>query len=190
MEARLARAALLIAALLSLGAGRPYHSVRSQHFIVSAPSPQLSQEVCQHAEAFRRDLAIEWLGHELPAWQDICPITVKLDPGAGGATSFVFQGGVPRQWTMSVQGSRERILDSVLPHEITHTIFATHFGRPLPRWADEGGATTVEHASEKTKQDNLLIRFLSSEPSRGIAFNRMFKMTNYPNDILPLYSQG
>ena len=37
-----------------------------------------------------------------------------------------------------------RILDSVLPHEITHTIFATHFGQPLPRWADEGACTTVD----------------------------------------------
>jgi hypothetical protein len=190
MDARLARAALMLAAFLSLGAGRPYYSVRSQHFIVSAPTPQLAQEVAQAAEANRRDLAIEWLGRELPPWRDICPITVKLDPGAGGATSFVFQGGMPTQWTMSVQGSRERILDSVLPHEITHTIFATHFGRPLPRWADEGGATTVEHTSEKAKQDSLLIRFLSSEPSRGIAFNRMFAMKEYPDDILPLYSQG
>ena len=64
---------------------------------------------------------------------------------------------------MHIQGSRERILDSVLPHEITHTIFATHFGRPLPRWADEGACTTVEHVSEKAKQDNFLIQFLTPD---------------------------
>jgi hypothetical protein len=188
MDARLAHAAILAAVVLSAGAGRPYYSARSQHFIVTAPTAQLAQEVSAAAEAYRRDLAIEWLGHELPEWRDICPITVKLDPGAGGATSFIFQGGFPTQWTMQIQGTRERILDSVLPHEITHTIFATHFGRPLPRWADEGGSTTVEHASEKTKQDNLLIRFLTTD--RGIAFNDMYKMKEYPRDILPLYSQG
>ena len=71
---------------------------------------------------------------------------------------------------MKIQGSRERILDSVLPHEITHTIFATHFGRPLPRWADEGACTTVEHASEKAKQDKLLIQFLLTD--RGIPSTR------------------
>jgi hypothetical protein len=191
MEARKLWAALVAAAaLLALGAGRPLYSARSQHFIVSAPTPQLAKEVCQAAEKFRRDLAIEWLGRELPPWRDICPITVRLDPGAGGATSFVFQGGMPTQWTMQIQGTRERILDSVLPHEITHTIFATHFGRPLPRWADEGGSTTVEHVSEKAKQDRLLIQHLKSEPSRGIPFNDMFRMTDYPRDILPLYSQG
>lgn len=191
MDARLFRAALVLAAVVVFaGAGRPYASVRSQHFIVSAPTQQLATEICQAAEQFRRDLAIEWLGHELPEWNGVCPIKADVSPnlGAGGATSFVFQGGTPGQWTMSIQGSRERILDSVLPHEITHTIFATHFGRPLPRWADEGACTTVEHESEKTKQDRFLVQFLTTD--RGIPFNRMFVMKEYPPDILPLYSQG
>ena len=61
---------------------------------------------------------------------------------------------------MSIQGSRQRILDSVLPHEVTHTIFASHFRQPLPRWADEGACTTVEHASERAKQEKMLIEFL------------------------------
>jgi hypothetical protein len=79
-------------------------------------------------------------------------------------------------------------MDSVLPHEITHTIFATHFGQPLPRWADEGACTTVEDSSEKSKQHHNLIRFLQT--NRGIAFNKMFRMREYPPDVLPLYAQG
>jgi len=135
-------------------------------------------------------LAIEWVGHELPAWEDKCPITCHVGSrlGAGGATSFMFRQGRPFGWTMSIQGSRERILDSVLPHEITHTIFATHFGRPLPRWADEGACTVVEHVSERQKQHNMLYEFLTTH--RGIAFNEMFAMKEYPHDVLPLYAQG
>jgi hypothetical protein len=191
MEARLLRAALVVAVtILSAGAGRPYVTVRSQHFLVSAPTQQLANEICQTAEQFRRDLAIEWLGRELPPWQELCPIRADVAPGlgAGGATSFVFRSGTPTEWRMNIQGSRERVLDSVLPHEITHTIFATHFGRPLPRWADEGACTTVEHESEKAKQDEFLVKFLTTD--RGIPFNRMFAMKDYPPDILPLYSQG
>jgi hypothetical protein len=185
MEARLACAALVVAALLSCGAG-----ARSQNFIVSAQSPQLAAEVCTAAETYRRDLALEWLGQELPPWQQPCPIAVQVAPhlGAGGKTSFVFVQGTPLQWSMEVQGSRERVLDSVLPHEVTHTIFATHFGCPLPRWADEGACTTVEHSSEREKQHHLLLKFLTTE--RGIPFNAMFAMKEYPQDILPLYSQG
>jgi hypothetical protein len=165
-------------------------SARSQSFVVTAPTADLAREVCEAAERFRRDLAIEWLGEELPPWRDMCPIHVSVGPhlGAGGETSFSFVNGEPRDWRMHIQGSRERILDSVLPHEISHTIFATHFGQPLPRWADEGAATSVEHHSERAKQERLLIQFLKTD--RGIAFNHMFAMKDYPRDILPIYSQG
>ena len=186
MDARRWQFALLAALFCSMGA-----SQRTENFIVSAPTRQLAHEVAQAAEAYRRDLAIEWLGQELPRWVQPCPIKVREGRmGAGGATSFMFDQGRPFGWRMSVQGSRERILDSVLPHEVTHTIFATHFGRPLPRWADEGACTTVEHTSERQKQHHMLIQFLTSSPSRGIPFNRMFAMTEYPSDIMPLYSQG
>ncbi len=185
MEVRLTRALVLAAAFSSLGA-----SYRTENFIVTAPTPRLAQRICQHAEQCRRQLAIEWLGRELPRWQAVCPITANVAPhlGAGGATSFSFPGGQAANWQMSIQGSEIRILDSVLPHEVTHTIFATHFGQPLPRWADEGACTTVEHPSEKSRHQKLLIRFLQTD--RGISFSRMFAMKEYPADMLPLYAQG
>ena len=108
--------------------------------------------------------------------------------GAGGATSFVFDRGEVFDWEMKIQGSRERVLDSVLPHEITHTIFASYFRQPLPRWADEGACTTVEHRSEIAKQERMLIDFLKT--GRGIPFSTMFAMKEYPQDVMPLYSQG
>ncbi len=206
MEALHLRIALCASILGSLGAG-----YRTQNFIVTASTQQLAREIGDAAERFRDELAVEWLGHKLPPWPQPCPITAQVDSrlGAGGATSFMFGsrpvvsgrigrqgevpqtailGGRPYGWEMSIQGSRQRVLDSVLPHEVTHTIFATHFGRPLPRWADEGACTTVEHQSERKKQEHLLYQFLTT--NRGIAFNRMFAMTEYPPDILPLYSQG
>jgi hypothetical protein len=190
MTARIAALAAFVSLCLAPSLAQAA-SARSQNFIVSAATPALARELCEAAESQRRDLAIEWIGQELPPWQQPCPIEAKIHPqlGAGGATQFSFgRSGVPFGWTMSVQGSRERVLDSVLPHEITHTIFATHFGRPLPRWADEGACTTVEHTSEKSKQERFLIDFLMTE--RGIPFNKMFAMKEYPADMLPLYAQG
>jgi hypothetical protein len=170
---------------LAQGAG-----YRTVNFTVDAPTPQLAKEIGEHAEQWRRELAIEWLGKELPRWSQPCPIKAMVAPhlGAGGATSFVFNAGEVYDWRMNIQGSRERVLDSVLPHEITHTIFATHFRQPLPRWADEGACTTVEHRSEIEKQERMLIDFLKTK--RGIPFDMMFAMTEYPQDVLPLYAQG
>lgn len=174
-------------AVPSLAHGAGYRTV---NFTVDAPTPQLAKEIGDSAEVWRRDLAKEWLGKELPRWSQPCPIKASVHPdlGAGGATSFVFNQGQVYDWRMNIQGSRERVLDSVLPHEITHTIFASHFRQPLPRWADEGACTTVEHHSEIQKQERMLIDFLKTK--RGIRFDEMFAMTEYPADVLPLYAQG
>ncbi len=165
----------------------------TRNFVVSAPDQQLATQAAQLAEQYRQELAVEWLGHELPPWKEKCPVQIEIGPHAGGETSFAFVDGrksEPVGWQMRVFGPPNRILDSVLPHEVTHTIFATHFGQPLPRWADEGACTTVEHQSERAKNHQLLMQFLTSKPSRGIPFNRMFTMKQYPGDILPLYAQG
>jgi hypothetical protein len=197
MEARLAevvsRATLFVIGLfLILAAPQPSDAAgyRTKNFVVSAPTPQLAKEIGEAAEVYRRNLANEWLGKEMPQWSKPCPINAKVAPGmgAGGATSFIFDRGEVFGWKMSIQGSRERILDSVLPHEITHTIFASHFRQPLPRWADEGACTTVEHPAEIAKQERNLVEFLKT--GRGIPFKQMFAMKEYPPDVMPLYAQG
>lgn len=163
---------------------------RTANFLVDAPTEALARRIGDAAEQYRHTLALEWLGSPLPRWSRPCPIKAEVAPhlGAGGATSFVFDRGEVFNWTMTIQGSEERILDSVLPHEVTHTIFASHFRRPLPRWADEGACTTVEHPVERARQHRLLIEFLTTQ--RGIAFPDMFAMREYPADVLPLYAQG
>jgi hypothetical protein len=195
MEARFPRAIPAMAVLIGLTAysasSTTAHAAagyRTTNFVVSAPTPQLAKEIGDTAEECRKRLAIEWLGQEMPPWSRPCPIHAQLASGAGGATSFVFNRGEVYDWKMNIQGSRERLLDSVLPHEVTHTIFASHFRRPLPRWADEGACTTVEHRSEVAKQERMLIEFLKT--NRGIPFSRMFAMKDYPPDVMPLYAQG
>jgi hypothetical protein len=186
MDARFVRTVALVALLLvSMGARYP-----STNFIVETPDPALAAKFAQAAEKYRHDLAVEWLGQAMPNWAQPCMMTVQVGPnlGAGGATTFVFDHGEVFGWRMNIQGSAERLLDSVIPHEVTHMIFASYFRRPLPRWADEGGATSVECASEKTKHRAMLLQFLRS--NRGIAFSQMFAMTEYPRDVMPLYAQA
>jgi hypothetical protein len=187
-----AAAAWFLAAAWALAGAAPAPAAgyRTANFLVDAPTEALARKIGDAAEQYRHTLAVEWLGAALPRWSRPCPIQAQVAPhlGAGGATSFVFDKGEVFNWTMTIQGSEERILDSVLPHEITHTIFASHFRRPLPRWADEGACTTVEHPVERARQHRLLIEFLTT--GRGIAFPHMFAMKEYPQDVLPLYSQG
>ncbi|MDR1484435.1 MAG: hypothetical protein LBT09_06390 [Planctomycetaceae bacterium] len=147
---------------------------------------------CETAEKCRRELAVLWLGEELPDWSSKCPITVRVGDklGAGGATTFIFQGNAICSCEMNIQGSEKRIIDSVLPHEISHTIFATYLRSPVPRWLDEGAATCVEHYSERENYRNMIRHFLQKDVQKGLPFNRMVALKNYPDDVLPFYAQG
>lgn len=202
MEARLCRFLLILAAIGSVAAANPPQATKNfsyptKNFVVYAPSPQIAQQVAIAAEKFRKELAIEWLGHELPGWSAPCPIKVKVGQiGAGGATTFSFHPvkNGPAEvcgWDMQIQGSLERILDSVLPHEVSHTIFACHFRRPLPRWADEGAATLVEHESERRTQVLRVQQVLNSR--RRIPLKTLLTIKEYPQDmqdVMTLYAEG
>jgi hypothetical protein len=187
MEARVLRLVLVAAAVCSTGA-----NFRSPNFEVIAPSEEIARQVAETAERSREELAISWLGKTLPRWYRPCRITVKVGQlGAGGATTFAFDQGEVFGWRMTVQGSLERVLDSVIPHEVSHTIFATHFRRPLPRWADEGAASLVEHESEQQRQRLMLNQVWKS--SRHIPIRDLLAMTEYPADmqsVMTLYAEG
>lgn len=186
-EARVLRLVLVAAAVCSTGA-----NFRSPNFEVVAPNEEIARQVAETAERCREELAIAWLGKTLPRWYRPCRITVKVGQlGAGGATTFAFDQGEVFGWRMTVQGSLERVLDSVIPHEVSHTIFATHFRRPLPRWADEGAASLVEHESEQQRQRLMLNQVWKS--SRHIPLRELLAMTEYPADmqsVMTLYAEG
>lgn len=176
---------VFLGALSSLGAS----SFRTTNFVVEAPNAQIAQQVGQAAEYYRREKALEWLGQEMPAWPEACPLRVKVTMGgAGGATSFYFDRGRVIGQHMTVEGSLDRILASVLPHEVTHTVFAHYFRCPVPRWADEGGSVLSEDEAERTRHDHLVRQILNS--GRAIPLRRLFVLTNYPSDVMTLYAQG
>ncbi len=193
MEAASQRRLLLCAVVTALlacliGNSADAANSRSRNFLIHAPTQQLADAVAEAAETYRRDLAVHWLGAPLPDWPTPCPIRVVAGPRLAAQGVTTYNPRPVSDFQMEVVGTPERILDSVLPHEVTHTILATHFGRPLPRWADEGICTTVEHASERNKHEKKLREFLRTR--RGIAMNQLFLMTEYPSDVLPMYAQG
>ncbi len=193
MDARCLRAIALVAIVSGLTDFAPAATYETPNFVVTAPTPEFAQQVGQAAEYYRHHLAIEWLGQPLPGkWSKPCPIRCKVGQiGAGGATTFSFHDGEVFGWHMSIQGSEERILDSVLPHEVSHMIFASYFRQPLPRWADEGAATLVEHESERLRQTKLLDQVIRT--SRRIPLAQLLAIKEYPKDmqdVLTLYAEG
>jgi hypothetical protein len=167
-------------------------SYATPNFVAHAPDGATAKKVAMTAEYFRKILAVEWTGSELPKWGQVCPIQVTVGTmGASGSTTFTFEGGEVHSWDMRVRGSLERILDSVIPHEVCHTIFATKFRRPLPRWADEGAATLVEHPSERLRQVDLLARVFGR--GQQMPLQTLFEIREYPSSpesLYTLYAEG
>ncbi len=163
--------------------------VRSANFQVSANSPEVARQVALHAEKCRREVALLWLGEELPPWSRPCPITVKITEGeAGGLTSFSFDKGRVSDQEMSVEGRLDRILASALPHEVTHTIFAAYFGGPMPRWADEGASLLSEDDREIRRHDRFVTDLF--ERRGELALGQLFRVEKYPRDLMGFYGQG
>jgi hypothetical protein len=184
MRRHLALVLVLASIIPSLGA-----SFRTTNFVVEAPTPQIAYQVAQAAEVFRKEKALEWVGYEMPTWPRPCPIQVKVTmSGAGGATSFDFRDGGVYHQEMVIEGSLDRLLHSVLPHEVTHTVFAHHFKNPVPRWCDEGGSVLSENDAERHRHDRLCRDILNA--GRAMPLRRLFALTEYPRDVMVLYAQG
>lgn len=175
---------VLLALPALLGASR-----KTQNFEVEAATSEAANAVAERAERCRKELALRWLGRELPPWNARCPIRVRLTDGeAGGVTSFGFGKNRVNDRVMTLEGRLDRILASALPHEVTHTIFADHLGGPMPRWADEGASLLSEDDREKQRQDRIAANLIAGR--KEIELARLFKIEEYPQDLLGFYGQG
>lgn len=174
--------------LLLITASAPAASVRTTNFVVDAPTEALARQFGEYAERYRKEKAREWLGEEMPNWQQPCPLRVEISmEGPSGATTFDFAKR-PLYQFMTIRGPKERLLNSVLPHEITHTVFAHFFKQPVPRWADEGGSVLSEDDLERGRHDQMCRQLLNS--GRAMRLNHLFSLKDYPSDVMVLYAQG
>jgi hypothetical protein len=179
---------LLALAITPLSTATASH--RSTHFVVEAPTEEMAAKVSREAERQLADLSRRWLGRESPEWAEPCPITVTLgSDGSRGSTSFVFVDGRVARQEMRLEGTLERILEGVLPHEMTHVVLTQYFRRPFPRWADEGGATLGEGEIETARYREQMHNLLAT-PDRCIPLRELFGLNQYPRDSFAFYETG
>jgi hypothetical protein len=185
MATRSSALLLLLGALSSVGA-----AYQTDNFVVEAASTSIARQVARAAERQRRELAVRWLGKELPEWAEPCTIEVHIAPGpVRGVSNFFFDNGAVTSLSIRLDGPLDRLLQGCLPHEITHVIFAQHFGRPVPRWADEGGAVLSEDDKARQVHERVLPKILRT-PGRAFSLRRLLRLSDYPDDLGALYGQG
>lgn len=173
-------------------AGEVVARVQSRNFEVYGLCPATAARLLTEAEQLRRTLATEWFGTELPTWSERCRIVIDSAPlRMSGATTYRFHCGDVVDWRMTLRGPLDAILESLLPHEVAHTVLASHFRRPIPRWADEGLAVQVESAGERRRLREMMQVSLHTERLWPVA--SLMQMQEYPADaeqLRKLYLQS
>jgi hypothetical protein len=155
-----------------------------------APTAEIAGRIALAAERSLAQLSRQWLGRDLPDWDEPCPITVTLGTTASrGSSTFLFRDGRVVRQEVQVEGSLERILDGVLPHEMSHVVLTGYFGKPFPRWADEGGAALAE-GELQTRQYRQQMQQLLTRPDRCIPLRELFGLEHYPRDAFAFYETG
>jgi RNA polymerase sigma factor (sigma-70 family) len=158
------------------------------NFRVTGVPPELARVIAEAAERHRKEVAIAWLGAELPDWKVPCKISIQvLNLNAGGATSIQF---VPEGllFRMKLDGPLDRILSDLLPHEVTHTVLADRCRSVVPRWADEGMAYLSESAAEQIRH----LEMAGATYRKGDFFNSaaLFALQEYPRNVMAFYLQS
>jgi hypothetical protein len=180
-------ALLLVCCAPALARGATH---QTRNFRVVGPTARAAYRVAIAAEWYRGIMALRWLGRKLPDWKRPCPVEVRITLGrCRGATSFAFDRGRVMSQNMVLEGTLEQVVKQVLPHEVTHAVLAHHFRRPVPRWADEGAAIHAEPRTVWRHHDALLASMLK-EPGRAYPLKRLFRLTEYPRDVMVVYAQG
>ncbi len=160
------------------------------NFIVDGVPARTARLIAGAAEQHRKQLALAWIGRELPNWPTPCPIKVRIDQSgkaSNSATVFTFNDGKVEQ-SMTLEGSLEHILSDSLPHEVTHTVLASHFRKPMPRWADEGIAILSESPEEQQRYERRLVEAIAN--AKMIKLSKLFSMNEYPKDVLVFHAQS
>jgi len=192
-------AAILTASLfvVTILVDRAAAEYRTKNFTVTASgfndNGAAEEVIGDRAEFQRASIASYWTGSPLPNWSRPCVLKViNRDHAGGGQTKFDFKPSLIGRtdvvnWRMQVEGRSVKVIcDSVLPHEITHTINACIFRAPLHRWYDEGIASYCETDFERGKLYDVA-------KNGDWEFSRILGLKEYPQDsqeMLTIYGVG
>jgi len=177
---------------LMLLAGMIVPAFGGENFI--AQGEGVRAEYLKAAEAARVNIAVYWMGSPLRGdWYKPIPLRVGSEGTgipASGSTTMKFDKGEVYGWTMRVSGSRTAIIQSVIPHEVQHTIIASITRKPTPRWLDEGMATMLESPVEQATTRRSAIRYMDHAHSLFHHFDDMRYPVGGNENIIAVYSTG
>jgi hypothetical protein len=162
----------------------------------------LARRVAVVAENTRAAMYSKWFGHPVADWSPRCEVVLYergldyaqgtgLSAGLPGYSSIQAEAGRVVGRHIDINGDAEDWLCTVLPHEVTHVVLWSEFGRGgLPRWAHEGIAVLSEPRARIEQH----LRNLPAHRYGGELFpvSELVGLTGYPerHRFGPFYAQS
>lgn len=147
---------------------RDYGLAGNANWTVIAPrGDYLAEAVLAQAERYRREIALEWLGSELPRGAEFTHISVLINDQNKGLTLFCGPGrSLPGDHRMWIDGTRQLVTGELLAHEVAHVVLNSV--RP-PIWIHEGIASRYDEPGTKGVRARIVMRWTSSGRFPAIA---------------------
>jgi hypothetical protein len=150
-----------------------------------------AEEVLRTAERARSHVYRKWFSEAGVAWTPRCELNLYpngqayneatgLPPRSPGYAQTRFEGERVIGRQIDLRGDWPELLETVLPHEVTHVVLADKFGaQPLPSWANEGIAVLSEPAANVTCH----LRNLPRQRAAGLlsSMPRLLESRDYPD---------
>ena len=143
-------------------AGGFVHNANFTVFTEASLSAEASQNfaaaVLARAEQYRREIAREWLGEELPKGIGATTISVRFSDSEDAGSTWVIDHPDRKFHSIYLQTSPDRALGDMLAHEVAHAVLATQFPHPkrLPAWLEEGIASRYDGAKRRQERESVL----------------------------------
>jgi hypothetical protein len=158
----------------------------SDNFLVLAPDRPLAYAVLAQAEAFRKQVAREWLGEELPPGEGKASIHVKLSPSHDDGFTWATDGPDRRLHKVWLTTTREGATGATLLHEVVHLVFATRFAGRLPIWVEEGVASLTDSQERIRTRRRILQQCAQTGNWPDVA--RLFQLPTIPANQQSAYT--
>lgn len=193
-------AATLVCLLLVGGNGRPaaagtrrWQVLQTNNFRVLHLNATTARKFSRRLERLRAAQFQLWGATRTPRpWRPRCVIylyptnrdLVRMTGGGSKAGSAQSRPSRLRPGTMlhrriNLAADDRNLMDSTLPHEVTHVVVGDLLGGKAPRWANEGMAVLAEQMSRIQYYDQVLNRALKA--GGWFPIKRLMLMRRYPS---------
>ncbi len=168
---------------------------RNENFVVFTPTQptgeltaRLTKSVLAKADQYRKEIALEWLGEELPPSVGQTILNVDFADGPDRGLTWAKDHVDRKYHSVYLVVPREEAIDALLAHEMVHVVLATRYPHPqrLPAWLEEGIASRYDDAQRHNTRQQIEQWFVKTGSAPRLA--NALTSENIPADDRETYA--